>query len=53
MFPFSLILAGIAGDTAVGAIADSGDHSLLKRLTEGNLSEARCFQWLSLYFLRR
>ncbi len=50
MFPFSSILAGIAGDTAVGAIVDSGDHSLLKRLAQGNLGEARCFQWLSLYF---
>ncbi len=34
----------------MGAIVHSGDHSLLKRLAQGKFSEARWFQWLSLYF---
>ena len=41
IFPFSSIFARIAGDTAVGAIVDRGDHSLLKRFAQGDLSEAR------------
>ncbi len=34
----------------MGAILDSGDHSLLNRLAQGNLCEPRCFQWLSLVY---